>query len=78
MGRTLRRAQEGLNRFRQGAAETNRDRIAQRMATRDPAELRAIIDRLLVTQPNRDRRAAIINALTRGAVTGGATAIGRD
>ena len=71
-GAITRLGQEGLSRFRQGAAEANRDRIAQWMATRDPAELRTIIDRLLVTQPDRDRRAAIVNALTRGAVTGGA------
>ena len=38
VGGTLRLAQEGLNRFRTGAAEANRDRIAQMMATRDPAE----------------------------------------
>ena len=77
-GLTLRGIQEGVRGMRESAAQTNRDRIAQIMATRDPAELRAIIDRLLVTQPNRERRSAIINALTRGAVTGAGTAIGRQ
>ena len=76
-GGGMRLAQEGLNRFRTGAAESNRDRIAQMMATRDPAELRAIIDRLLATQPGREQWARTINALTRGAVTGAGTAIGR-
>ena len=77
-GALSRGVQEGLDRFRSGAAEANRDRIAQMMATRNPAELRTIIDRLLAAQPNREARAALINQLTRGAVTGGGTGVRRE
>jgi hypothetical protein len=62
-----------LSIFQQDASNATRDRIARWMATQNPAEQQAIIDRLLNASAARDRRQSIVqNLVQRGIIGGGA------
>jgi hypothetical protein len=54
-----------------GAAAT-RDRVSQILATNDPQEIQKLIPKLLAAEPDRARRAAIVERLVQSGWTGGA------
>jgi hypothetical protein len=69
-GAVTRIGQNLLDRFRNASTETARDRIAQMLATRDPAELQQMVNRLLAAPTTRSEREAIVEMLARGGMTG--------
>jgi hypothetical protein len=50
----------------QAQAAAQRDRIAQYMASMNPAEVRAAAQQLLTVQPQRDARAALVRTMMQG------------
>lgn len=59
----------------QGSAASTRDRIAQIMATNNPQQLQALIPQLLAAEPNKSRRAEIVNALAQSGWTSGGSGL---
>lgn len=53
-------------------AATQRDRIAQYMASMNPTEVRAAAQQLLAVQPQRDARAALVRTMMQGGGRGAA------
>jgi hypothetical protein len=60
-----------INNARQAAAQTQRDKIAQLLATRNPAEIQGLTDQILNTTGTRDVREKLIRTLVeRGMISG--------
>lgn len=74
-GASMTLLKRGYDAMREASTNAARDRIAGMMATTSSAEQQRVIEQMLAAAPTRERRAQIINLLTRQGVIAGGTAV---